>query len=148
MSKTDDEVAALRAEVADLKARVEARANPPAPPPRFEAGPRGPTTSELAISRVGMSPETKREFASAVPTGVVRQIVGDGPVGKLAPAGAEGNARPSVAQLNTSGWRTAQPLSNPPGVAQADRLMDEQDRRDRVELAQRLARQKVVEGKG
>jgi hypothetical protein len=31
-----------------------------------------------------------------------------------------------------AGWREATPLSNPPGVAQADRLMDAQDARDRA----------------
>jgi len=41
--------------------------------------------------------------------------------------------------VNTSGWRDAAPIGPPPGVAQADRLMDAQDRRDKIELAQRLA---------
>ena len=43
------------------------------------------------------------------------------------------------APVNTGGWGAATPLGPPPGVAQADRLMDAQDRKDRVELAQRIA---------
>lgn len=36
-----------------------------------------------------------------------------------------------------TGWMKETPLGPPPGVAQADRLMDAQDRRDRAELIQR-----------
>ena len=36
-----------------------------------------------------------------------------------------------------TGWMREVPLRPPPGVAQADRLMDEADRRDRAELVQR-----------
>jgi hypothetical protein len=38
----------------------------------------------------------------------------------------------------TPGYVDSRPLSNPPGVNYADKLMDEQDRRDRAELAQKL----------
>jgi hypothetical protein len=37
------------------------------------------------------------------------------------------------------GWVEPVPLRPPPGVAQADRLMDAQDRRDQIELAQKIA---------
>ena len=36
-----------------------------------------------------------------------------------------------------TGWMRETPIAPPPGVAQADRLMDAQDRRDRAELIQR-----------
>jgi|SRR6516162_6536092 len=42
---------------------------------------------------------------------------------------------------STPGWVEPTPLGPPPGVAQADRLMDEQDRRDRIELARKLGKE-------
>jgi len=44
-----------------------------------------------------------------------------------------------------TGWQTPTPLSPPPGVAQADRLMDAQDARDRAELIEREARLQAME---
>jgi hypothetical protein len=141
MSDTEARIAKLEAEIAELK-----RASKPPAPLDLKGGASGPTTTQIALNGLGMSPQVLRDHVAAVPSGVVREVVGDGPVGSLRPAGAEGSARPSVAQLNTSGWRTAPPLSAPEGVARADRLMDAAARADRVELAQRLARQRVAEG--
>jgi hypothetical protein len=48
-----------------------------------------------------------------------------------------------------TGWAHSAPLGPPPGVAQADRLMDAQDAKDRAELireeAQRRAMQKLAD---
>jgi hypothetical protein len=136
----------LAARVEQLERKIEQLTRPKAPP-KFEAGQSGPTTTQLAISRVGMSAEVVREMAKATPDGLMREIVGGSAPAQLTPL-SEGNARPRVAQEDRSGWRNATPLSSPPGVAIADRLMDAADAVDRVELAQRLARQKVAEGKG
>ena len=38
------------------------------------------------------------------------------------------------------------PLESPPGVALADQLMDAQDKIDRVELAQKLAKARMGKG--
>jgi hypothetical protein len=141
-AQTEARIAKLEAELAELK-----RANKPPAPLNFDAGPRGPTTSELAISRLGMSREVLADHVRAVGGVTVRQLVGDGGATATLKPLAGANARPSVAQENRSGWRNAAPLSNPPGIAQADRLMDAADAADRVELAQRLARQKLAEGK-
>jgi hypothetical protein len=136
----DEIISALEARVAEL----ERRAKPPAPIDLGKGGVSGPTTTQIAMSRLGMSPQVMRDHVAAVPSGVVRDVVGDGPVGKLAPAGAEGSARPSVAQQNTSGWRDAQKLEAPPGINHIDRLVEVQDARDRADLiakeAQRLAK--------
>ena len=39
-----------------------------------------------------------------------------------------------------TGWRDEIPLSSPPGVAIADRMVDAQDRIDKAELAMKLAK--------
>jgi hypothetical protein len=43
-----------------------------------------------------------------------------------------------------SGWREAAPLTPPPGIAQADKLMDAQDARDRQELIERKAKEQAL----
>jgi len=60
------------------------------------------------------------------------------------PAGGGGAA--NVPGSGT-GWAHETPLGPPPGVAQADRLMDAQDAKDRAELIEREARFKAMEGK-
>jgi hypothetical protein len=124
------ELAALKARVAEL----EARAKPPAPP-KFEGGVSGPTTTQLAINRVSMSAEVMRDMANAVPAALVRELVGDGgATATLKPLAADATRR-RVADENRSGWRAAQPLTNPPGVSLADKIMDAADRADQVQLA-------------
>jgi hypothetical protein len=137
----------LEAKVAALKAKVEElerKAKPPAPL-KFDAGPRGPTTTEIAINRLGMSPEVHAEFARTVPTGTVREIVNDGRAPTLASATTKPTVAPVSAQ-NTSGWREATPLGNPPGINHVDRLCEAADAKDRAELiaqeAKRLAQTK------
>ena len=44
-----------------------------------------------------------------------------------------------------TGWAHSAPLGPPPGVAQADRLMDAQDAKDRAELIQQEARRRTME---
>jgi len=138
--KLETELEVLRARVAEL----EARANPPAPP-KFEAGASGPTTTDLAMSRISMSPEVMAEMVRAVGSETIRGIVKSGGVGVLQSTATTPSPTP-VSALNTSGWRDPGPLSNPPGVAIADRLMDAQDARDRAQLiadeARRLASDK------
>jgi hypothetical protein len=136
--KLETELAALRARVAEL----EARANPPAPP-KFEAGTSGPTTTDLALSRISMSPEVMAEMVRAVGNETIRGIVKSGGVGVLQSTATTPSPTRVSAQY-TSGWRDPGPLGPPPGVAIADRLMDVQDARDRAQLianeARRLAK--------
>jgi hypothetical protein len=70
-----------------------------------------------------------------------------------APAGpSSAGAIPSSQQISNvrgagggSGWAREVPLSNPPGVAQADRLMDAQDAKDRHErIVQEAQRQALL----
>ena len=125
-----------------MKARVEElerKAKPPEPfvlkeedRPRFDP-----------LARASMSPQVMRDMVRAVGDDVVRGIVDGRAPAALAPL-ADAAARPRVAQEDRSGWRTAQALSNPPGVAQADRLMDAQDQRDRADLIAAEARRRLM----
>jgi hypothetical protein len=139
--QTEARIAKLEAELAELK-----RAKSQAPPNLKGLGAVGPTTTQLAISRVGMSAEVVREMANAVGDGLVRQIVGGSAPATLKPL-SEGSARPRVAQEDRSGWRNAAPLEPPGGRGTQDliaNLCEVQDARDRADLiakeAQRLAK--------
>jgi hypothetical protein len=127
-----DELAALRQRVEEL----ERKANPPAPP-KFEGGPRGLTTTELAMSRASLS----REAMEKMDIPGVRDIFRDArAVQNLAPLATD--VRPRLAQ----GPREPTPLGPPPGIAIADRLMDVQDAKDRAQLIEREAR-RMTSGK-
>jgi hypothetical protein len=107
--------------------------------------------------------------ASIIPPWLVRDTVGgvtDADARDIVRAShrpqSPGSAIPSSQQLTGvhpgggsasggTGWVAPTPLRPPPGVAQADRLMDAQDAKDRAELIERDARlksmQKLAEGK-
>jgi hypothetical protein len=139
MSDVETELAALRAAVADLKAQVE-RAKPPAP---FKPDPdwRPPINP---IDRLSMPSEAMADMVRAIPDHTIRDIVKSGGVGVLQST-ATTPTPTRVSEQNRSGWRDAQPLSNPPGVTLADKLVDEQDRRDRAELIAQEARRRLAE---
>jgi hypothetical protein len=128
-----DKIAALEARVAEL----EAKAKPPEEPKPFVPDPnwqRYDPTAGMSMPRSALE-----AMIAAEPRGFMRGVVQD----NRAPTGRPGmipeqpsNVR-NVAGSGT-GWGHSAPLGPPPGVAQADRLMDEQDRRDRAELAQKL----------
>jgi len=128
---TQDEELALLARVAELE-----RANKPPEP--FKPDPDWRPINP--IDRVGMDPSVMRDLADAVPDHISRGIYQD----SRAPKGpSSAGAIPSSQQISNvrgTGWAREIPISNPPGVNYADRLMDEQDRRDRAELAQRLGK--------
>src|SRR5262249_11177721 len=99
-------------------------------------------------------------MAHATPPSVVRDfaVLDDALVKGIAlrdaraPTGPSSQgAIPSSQQMSNvrtgggTGWQAPIPLSPPPGVAQADRLMDAQDARDRAELIEREARLKAME---
>jgi hypothetical protein len=132
--KKDEIISALEARVAAL----EEKGKPPEEPKPFVPGPyqRYDPTANMR-----MPESTLREMCNAVPDHVMRGVMRDA----RAPTGRPGmipeqpsNVRPDSGAANTSGWRDATPIGPPPGVAQADKLMDHQDKLDRAELAQRL----------
>jgi hypothetical protein len=96
------------------------------------------------MSRASLSREAMRAMVDAVPDAEVRGILRDGRATQNLRPLAEASARPRVAQENRSGWREAQPLSPPPGVGLADKLVDAQDRRDRAALFEAEARRRAA----
>ena len=89
-------------------------------------------------------PDWAIDMANAVPTDMIRDIVHDNraPTGPSAAGVIPSSQQMSNVRLggNGTGWQHAIPLSNPPGTAQADRIVDEFDRRDRAELARKLGK--------
>jgi hypothetical protein len=134
-----DEIAALKARVEELE-----RANkPPEPFKDDDWRPYDPTAN------MSMPRSTMLEMANAVPDHLVRGIVSDhygAPQGPSA-QGITPSSQPvsNVRPGGGTGWQAPIPLGPPPGLAQADRLMDEQDRRDRAELIERDARLKAMQ---
>jgi hypothetical protein len=72
----------------------------------------------------------------AVDDKLMREIVEDNTKSWARPA------EPERPRRQGSGYADAVPLSHPPGVAICDQLVDQQDRQDLIERAERLARQK------
>jgi len=121
----ENELAALKARVAELEAKANPKPFTPEPYQRFDP------TANISMPRSTM-------LEMAIPDHVMRGIVRDNraPVGY---AGVIPDRRLSqqVRRVPGTGWRDATPLSNPPGVALVDKLMDAADRADRHELIKR-----------
>ena len=152
-----DEIAALRAEVDALKA---------AQPKPIDWAEQDRAAAKFVDEMRELS---ERRMSQAMPPSVVRDfaVLDDATVKGIAlrdaraPTGPSSQgAIPSSQQVSNvrgagggrgSGWSEPSPLSNPPGVNWADRLMDAQDARDRAELVEREAKfkamQKLAEGK-
>jgi hypothetical protein len=133
MTDTDkDRIAALEREVAALKEAGK----PPAP---FKETPyqRWDPTANMSMPLSTML--EMHRAAGHVMGGVLRDNrAPTGRPGMIPDSQQASNARTGNVPGSGTGWAREIPLSNPPSVAQADKLMDEQDRRDRAELAQRL----------
>jgi hypothetical protein len=134
-------------ELTELKARItelERAAAPPKPYIDDWVPPPHP------IDRVSMSPSTMREFAAAVPTNVVRDIVGDNrgaPTGPASPGPASAtptSSNPGIPGSNTSGWLRETPLSNPPGTNYVDMLCRVDAEKQRGERMIAEARRKAA----
>jgi hypothetical protein len=138
-----DELSELKARVAEL----ERAAAPPKPYIDDWVPPPHP------IDRVSMHPSTMREFAEAVPTSLVRDVVAD----NRAPQGPSSQgAVPSSQQVsnvrtggggNRTGWQNPIPLSPPPGIGLVDRIARLDSARQEGELMVAAARRKVAEEK-
>ena len=156
---TEDEGAALRAEfeqaakpedkIAALEARVEEleRAAKPKPEPSREEQERATAEwiDKMHQMREGrmslaMPPSVVRYFADGDDR-LVKEIALRDARAPSTPATIPQSQQPSREEpekSSTPGYSDPCPLRPPEGVNYADRLMDEQDRRDRAELAQRL----------
>jgi hypothetical protein len=81
-------------------------------------------------------PEWQQEMSENVGSDLIQDIVRDFRRGPPGPSSIAGS--PTVQAKQGSGWSEPLPLSNPPGVDLADKLMDQQDRIDRVKRAREL----------
>jgi hypothetical protein len=157
MTTTADKIAALEKEIAAQKKELDALKAAQAPPPT-----RYPTAEEeakyidelhqareRAANAFRFRPDIQRAMNAACGTADLQDLVHAG----RAPKGPSSEGViPSSQTLTgghylgrglpqpTPGWREATPLSNPPGIAQADKIADEFARRDREELAQKLGK--------
>ena len=127
MTKHDDEIAALRAEVAALKDAVKPA---PAVDPR-EAERRDAEwmdqMHQMRERRMNFAsnfhPDDLRAMEAAAPTSVVKEIALRDARAPTSPssAGTSGqvtrvSSNPGILGSNTTGWVEPRPLSNPPGV--------------------------------
>jgi hypothetical protein len=143
------EIEELKKELAEQKAKVEAleRANKPPEPFKPEPYQRYDPTAGMS-----MPMSTMLEMARAVPDHVLREIAmrdNRAPTGRpgMIPNSQQSSGGAASANVPGSGtgWAHETPIGPPPGVAQADRLMDAQDARDRAELIKRDAQLKAME---
>ena len=136
MTKQADELAALRKRVEEL----EAKAKPAEEKKPFTPAPYEPIDW---TARMSMPRSAIEAMVAAEPKGFMKGVVDDnraptGRPGMIPSTQQGGGSGPANVPGSGTGWAREIPLSNPPGVNYADKLMDEQDRRDRAELAQRL----------
>ena len=93
-------------------------------------------------------------FQAAAPDDVCREIAMRDCRAPTSPsqAGASGrvervSTNAGLIGSNTTGWRDAKPLGPAPHIQHVDRLMDEQDRRDKAELIQQEEARRRAEQK-
>jgi hypothetical protein len=141
-----DELAALKKKVEELEAKVS--------PPKSDFVPMTDAEHQNWVHQMrerrmsaATPPEMVRDWA-VIPEHIVRGIVND----RHAPTGRPGmipeqpnRGSTSPAPSTTPGYVDPRPLSNPPGVNWADKLMDAQDARDRAELIEREAKLQAME---
>src|SRR6516162_9445758 len=133
MPTTADKLAALEAELAAQRARVEElerKAKPPAP---FDPGPyqRYDPTAGMSMPQSAID-----AMVAAEPRGFMAGVVGDS---RAPTSPSSAGASGAVTKVSTapgipgSGWRDAAPLSNPPGIAMVDAICEADAARDRAE---------------
>jgi hypothetical protein len=121
----DKLISGLSKSVEDLQRRSLGHSPSPAPS-------RAPVDYTEQFS--ALPPSAVRDMVAAVGDRMVADIVQD-QRGRAAPS-----AEPSKPVTKTSGWQEPRPLSAPPGIALADRLVDQQDALDKAEAVAKLAR--------
>ena len=156
MSDSNDEkIAKLEAEIEKHKgelAALKAAAKPPPMPTKAECDAWADQMHQAREARANahqfLSPSQIREMDAACDPATARDLwqhgtvqgpSGHGVSGQVTGVRAHGGA--NVAGSGT-GWAREIELRPPPGVAQADRLMDAQDARDRAALIEQERRLK------
>jgi hypothetical protein len=135
-----DKIAALEARVAELEEKAKPKPEPepfkPQPYQRYD-----PTEG------MRMPPSALQAMVAAEPRGFMKAVVHDNraPTGRppMIPSSQQisgGSGGGDAAPVNKSGWVDAAPIGPPPGIRYVDAQIDEQDRRDRIELARKLGK--------
>jgi hypothetical protein len=149
---TNDENADLKRRIAELEAKVA----PPQSAAQREKEDREwmdqvhqARERHMSLATNFFTRDDLRAFEAAAPTAAVREDAQSLRGGVPPPSGmlpttsqiGEVHTAPGIVGSGR-GWVMPAPLGPPPGVSQADRIVDEFDRRDKAELAERLARTK------
>jgi hypothetical protein len=131
MTKTDDELAALRKRVEEL----EAKAKPPEPEKPFVPPPYQQYDPTAGMC---MPPSALREMAGHPCNQVMAGVIQDrhAPTGRPGMIPDSGGPRPSVG--SGTGWSPEVPLSNPPGTNWVDAQLIADEVRQRAELKRKM----------
>jgi hypothetical protein len=152
----DDELAALKARVAQLELERASKAVSAEDNERSTAEWRDQVHKwrEARANSWTLPPENLREMEKACSTSDIQDLVRHGRVQSPSGAGASGvvtgvrvGGGPSGVAGDGTGWAIERELGPPPGINYVDRLCDEQDRRDMAERIAQEARRKLMEGK-
>jgi hypothetical protein len=142
-----EELAALKREVEELKAKLAPPKSTFVPISDAEHQDR---VHQMREGRMSMAtpPSVARYFADGVTAADCADLRQQShhPTGR--PGAIPDNQQPASSRPSAgdgSGWGHSTPLGPPPGVAQADRLMDAQDARDRAELIEREAKLQAMQ---
>lgn len=127
-----DDLDALKKEVKALRDRLD-------PPPQQPN--RAPYDHTQGMA---MPPSAMRAMAGAIPDNLMGALRADSRLPNPVTQGPNPQPQP---HRRGSGWAPERPLETP-HIAHVDRLVDAQDIRDRVELAQRLAQAGLGKSKG
>ena len=134
----ESELSKLKKQVAELKDQLNPPPRQPSNHPRFD-----PTEG------MSMPASAMRDLINAVPDALMRDLRGD--ARKPNPTTLSGGiTKPTASEspkaIGKKGWIDERPLEPPPGIEHCDRMMDEQDRIDRTDLALRLAKASLNKG--
>jgi hypothetical protein len=132
-------------EIAALKARITALEKAAAPPEPFTPE---PLQRFDPTARMAMPESTLAAMIAAVPDHVMKDVIAKGGIQPPSGAGASGtisSVHQSPGLPGSTGWRPEVPFGPQPGINYIDRMLDEQDRRDRAELVERIAQAQRVD---
>ena len=135
-----DELAALKREVEELKAKL-------APPKPFVSPPHRQYDPTAGMS---MPPSALRAMVAAEPRNFMRDVVRDnrgaptGPTSAI-PRSTDGGGGSANAPGSGTGWAHETPIGPPPGLRYVDAQLDAQDAKDRAELIRQDAQLRTME---
>jgi hypothetical protein len=137
MSKQTDELAALKREVEELKAKLS-------PPKPFVPQPHQQYDPTAGMC---MPPSALAAMVAAVPSNFMRDVVRDNRAART-PATIPSSQPTGGGQANVpgsgTGWAHETPIGPPPGLRYVDAQLDAQDAKDRQELVEKKAREQAL----